>query len=137
MEGPGACCACWAGALGFGLAIFADGLASDAGDRGEETPPKKSRSWALHGTHAQDLLLGPGQQWRNYFVCAETGAAPCLAQSLGAEGPGAALPQAASRALVELAALPANSSEVVQVRAAVRPPSAPMSLPLGAVDTAL
>jgi hypothetical protein len=71
----------------------------------------------------QVLVSGQARQWRDYFVSGGTGAVGCLAQMLGVEqaGGGRPLAYAASRALAGLAAVPANTAEVVRVRAIGHP----------------
>ena len=64
----------------------------------------------------QVLVSGPGQKWRDYFVCRGTSALTCLLQQLTAAGASPAATFAASRALAGLAANPANQSDTIKVR---------------------
>ena len=64
----------------------------------------------------QALVSGPGQQWRDYFVCRGTSALTCLLQQLTAADAAPAATFAASRALACLAANPANQSDTIKVR---------------------
>ena len=61
-------------------------------------------------------MSGPGQKWRDYFVCRGTSALTCLLQQLTAASASPAATFAASRALAGLAANPANQSDTIKVR---------------------
>lgn len=61
-------------------------------------------------------MSGPGQKWRDYFVCRGTSALTCLLQQLSAANALPAATFAASRALAGLAANPANQSDTIRVR---------------------
>ncbi len=63
----------------------------------------------------QVLVAGPGQQWRDYFICKGTGAIPCLVRQMTSDAASRAASSAASRALAGLAAIPVNQSEALQV----------------------
>ena len=63
----------------------------------------------------QVLVSGPGQQWRDYFVCRGTSALTCLLQQLTAPDAPPAATFAASRALAGLAASSANQGDIIKV----------------------
>ena len=63
----------------------------------------------------QVLVSGPGQQWRDYFVCRGTCALTCLLQQLTAPDASPAATFAASRALAGLAASSANQGDIIKV----------------------
>ena len=71
---------------------------------------------AIHNTAMlQVLVSGPGQQWRDYFVCRGTSALICLLQQLTAPDASPAATFAASRALAGLAASSANQGDIIKV----------------------
>ena len=71
---------------------------------------------AIHNAAVlQVLVSGPGQQWRDYFVCRGTSALTCLLQQLTAPDASSAATFAASRALAGLAASSANQGDIIKV----------------------
>ena len=71
---------------------------------------------AIHNAAVlQVLVSGPGQQWRDYFVCRGTSALTCLLQQLTAPDASPAATFAASRALAGLAASSANQGDIIKV----------------------
>ncbi len=60
-------------------------------------------------------MAGPGQQWRDYFICKGTAAIPCLTQQVMSDGTARAAASAASSALGGLAAMPVNQADALEV----------------------